>query len=378
MSSGTKVALVALMVLVMVVIAKLVNDESDANVAGGGGLGGETGTGVLNTGEKNVGGADARKAGLAVQNPKVNSRANQKAARKPDLQISANPSSRPKRTVGARSLDSTRIGPIVGSTDGGRPGARSDPRTARRPPESAGGPIFGDSTDQGRTGVRGARRSPAIPVSVKESGSSERAGEHNALVETQLGVEPATGTDRVSTSSTRTQLAQGATRRSTAGKVQLKSYNLSKPSEVRRSNVGSSTAGFPLTYTIRPNDNLWNLAAKYYGGRGYLFKHIVRRNPGVKIHPGKTLIIPAPPPAEPSKTATTTDTRRFENTPTRGSATGRTTPPPKTHTIQKGETLWEIAGRVYGDPTQYVRIERANPQLKNPNKVKAGTKIVIP
>ncbi len=42
----------------------------------------------------------------------------------------------------------------------------------------------------------------------------------------------------------------------------------------------------------------------------------------------------------------------------------------------KGETLWEIAGRAYGDPTQYVRIKNANPQLKNADKVKAGTKIL--
>ena len=50
----------------------------------------------------------------------------------------------------------------------------------------------------------------------------------------------------------------------------------------------------------------------------------------------------------------------------------------KTHTVQKGETLWEIAGREYGDPTQYFRIKKANPQLKNPDKIKAGTKILIP
>ena len=233
------------------------------------------------------------------------------------------------------------------------------------------------------------------------------------MVETRLGMETATATDRIpmtpSTSNRsgtsgapRTQLAEGATKRPTRGEVQVRDYNLSKPSKTRRSNVVSSTAGFPstvsfpLTYVIQPNDNLWNIATKYYGGRGYLYKHISTRNPSVKIHPGKTLIIPAPPPsskssksskssdqargatAEPSRNSTATNARRFANTPTRGTATRRRTASSKTHTVQKGETLWEIARRAYGDPTQYVRIKNANPHLKNADKVKAGTKILIP
>ncbi len=281
-----------------------------------------------------------------------------------------------------------------------------------RASESVDGPIFAalggerGSTDRARAG--GVTRSPVAPVSVREDGTSRRpaaglarAQQNRPVVETQLGVETATATDRTPTTPSTsnrgatsgapgTQLAQGSTRRPTAEKVQVRGYNLSKPAEIRRSSVGSSTAGFPtadfpLTYIIQPDDNLWNIATKYYDGRGYLHKHIATRNPSVKIHPGKTLIIPAPPPSSKSSKSSKSGeqprgatARRFANTPTRGTATRRTTPSSKMHTVQKGETLWEIARRAYGDPTQYVRIKNANPHLKNADKVKAGTKILIP
>ncbi len=112
---------------------------------------------------------------------------------------------------------------------------------------------------------------------------------------------------------------------------------------------------------------------------------IEARNPGVKIQPGKTLIIPPPPPASSPSSAEaereteampTADTRRYGNTPTTTTATRA--PQARTHTVQKGETLWEIAGRVYGDPTLWVRIKNANPGLKNGDAIKVGMTIVIP
>lgn len=128
-----------------------------------------------------------------------------------------------------------------------------------------------------------------------------------------------------------------------------------------------------MSYTIQPDDNLWNIATHFYG-RGYLYKHIERRNPGVKIQPGKTLIIPAPPPKK--RTSANTKLRSANPAPA-GEAT-RSRLSSKMYTVKKGETLWEIARRAYGDPTQYPRIQKANPHLKSADDVKAGTKILIP
>lgn len=46
-------------------------------------------------------------------------------------------------------------------------------------------------------------------------------------------------------------------------------------------------------------------------------------------------------------------------------------------TVKRGETLWSIAGREYGDPGKWRHIARAN-KIVNPQKVPAGKPIIIP
>ncbi|MBM3254347.1 MAG: LysM peptidoglycan-binding domain-containing protein [Candidatus Omnitrophica bacterium] len=51
----------------------------------------------------------------------------------------------------------------------------------------------------------------------------------------------------------------------------------------------------------------------------------------------------------------------------------------KEYTIQKDDTLWKIAQREYGDGNQWRRIYEFNKEkIKNPNKLRAGQKILIP
>jgi 5'-nucleotidase len=49
----------------------------------------------------------------------------------------------------------------------------------------------------------------------------------------------------------------------------------------------------------------------------------------------------------------------------------------KTYTVKKGDTLWGIAQRNYGDGKQYRKILAANPNIKG-DRLNAGQKIVIP
>jgi nucleoid-associated protein YgaU len=49
----------------------------------------------------------------------------------------------------------------------------------------------------------------------------------------------------------------------------------------------------------------------------------------------------------------------------------------KTYTVKKGDTLWNIATRTYGDGKQYRKIVAANPSIKG-DKVNVGQKIVLP
>ena len=72
-------------------------------------------------------------------------------------------------------------------------------------------------------------------------------------------------------------------------------------------------------------------------------------------------------------TATITKEREKDNAPGNG---GRSD---MTYTVQKGDTLWGIARRFYGDGSKCYVIYNANTGvIKNPNLIYAGTVITIP
>ncbi len=49
------------------------------------------------------------------------------------------------------------------------------------------------------------------------------------------------------------------------------------------------------------------------------------------------------------------------------------------HEVIKGDTLWKIAEKYYGDGKLYKKIFEANTSiLKDPNKIKVGQKLRIP
>jgi nucleoid-associated protein YgaU len=63
--------------------------------------------------------------------------------------------------------------------------------------------------------------------------------------------------------------------------------------------------------------------------------------------------------------------------PTSSAAATSSEAAPHTHVVKSGESLCSIAASVYGDASQYSRIEDANPKV-NPNKLRIGTVLVIP
>lgn len=48
-----------------------------------------------------------------------------------------------------------------------------------------------------------------------------------------------------------------------------------------------------------------------------------------------------------------------------------------TYTVKKGDTLWSIAKKVYGDGSKYTKIASANSDIKNPNLIYVGQVITI-
>ncbi len=50
----------------------------------------------------------------------------------------------------------------------------------------------------------------------------------------------------------------------------------------------------------------------------------------------------------------------------------------QTYVVKQGDTLSGIAKKFYGDSSQWKKIQRANPEIKDPKKIHPGMKLTIP
>lgn len=98
-----------------------------------------------------------------------------------------------------------------------------------------------------------------------------------------------------------------------------------------------------------------------WGNRGYILGHApVNVEPPVAVQ--VTPMPPAPPTIVPSE-------------PPQVELPAK----PTTYIVKKGDSLWRIAGKVYGNPLKWPRIYRANqPKIKNPNRIFPNQALVIP
>ena len=127
------------------------------------------------------------------------------------------------------------------------------------------------------------------------------------------------------------------------------------------------------TYIVKEGDTLWKIAENKYKS-GYNWVDIQKANsltnPNM-LYAGTKLILPNVQP----KTATviTPDAKRQSIA---GSI--QTNKISQTHyIIVKGDTLWDIAVRAYGDGYAWTKIARAN-NLNNPGTIHSGNRLTIP
>jgi hypothetical protein len=107
-----------------------------------------------------------------------------------------------------------------------------------------------------------------------------------------------------------------------------------------------------------------------WGNRGYVVGMPVTNTAPVEaqimplpVAPVEPVIVPVAPPTI------------VESTPPKIETEEKTT----TYTVRKGDSLWRIAGRVYGNPFKWPRIYKANQgKIKNSNKIYAGQVLTIP
>jgi nucleoid-associated protein YgaU len=160
--------------------------------------------------------------------------------------------------------------------------------------------------------------------------------------------------------------------------VAMKAASTPTPTPAKLAQAGTTTPT-KGEYVVAAGENLWTIAEKNYKS-GYNWVDIARANnlsnPGV-IHTGDKLKLPK------------VDQKIATVEKTADSVKGSTPPAPPTvsmsndkitgttYTTVKGDTLWNIAVRAYGDGFQWQKIASAN-NLSNPRLIHSGNSLKIP
>lgn len=113
------------------------------------------------------------------------------------------------------------------------------------------------------------------------------------------------------------------------------------------------------THKVVKGENLWNISMKYYGD-GFKWVDIATENKLANasiIEEGQELIIP--------------ETQIVSKDEPTNSITA------STYEVVKGDSLWTIAVRAYGDGYQWVKIASEN-KISNPNIIHSGNILVLP
>ena len=146
--------------------------------------------------------------------------------------------------------------------------------------------------------------------------------------------------------------------------------NIKSQSQI--TNTGDSTQTQEITYTVKKGDTLWNIAQKFYG-KGQDWKKIADANNisnSRKLEIGKELTIPG----------VTNSIQTQQNTKINSQTTPKEFPvKPITganYKVVKGDTLWQISIRAYGDGFKWTKIAKEN-HLKNPNLIYPGNMLLI-
>ncbi len=120
------------------------------------------------------------------------------------------------------------------------------------------------------------------------------------------------------------------------------------------------------THVVSSGENLWDISVKYYGD-GFKWVDIATANKiadASVIEEGQEVVIPSSEEDNVVITEETTDITTESITAT-------------TYEVVKGDSLWKIAVRAYGDGYQWVKIASEN-KLVNPNIIHPGNILVLP
>lgn len=120
-------------------------------------------------------------------------------------------------------------------------------------------------------------------------------------------------------------------------------------------------------HIVAKGETLWSISEDAFGS-GYNWVDIYKENDlkSESLEVGQKLVIPQAPAKEPTSTKETQVVAKTENKISGDS-----------YTVVKGDSLWKIAVRTYGDGYKWVEIAKAN-KLGNPNIIHAGNVLTLP
>lgn len=133
---------------------------------------------------------------------------------------------------------------------------------------------------------------------------------------------------------------------------------------------GKSVGG--TSYTVRSGDTLWAIAQRLLGD-GARYPELAKLNnlkDASSLASGQVLRLPgsanlgAPEPA-------------LDKAPVAATEKPAKAPQPRTHTVRRGESLWEIAAATLGDGSRYRELATLN-HIANPSQIVAGQMIKLP
>ena len=132
--------------------------------------------------------------------------------------------------------------------------------------------------------------------------------------------------------------------------------------------VGVTPEGLPAVHKVEKGEHLWKIAEKYYGS-GYNWVDIVKennlKNPN-KLFEGVELKIPAVVTKQLTKMVEVAGVTK-EITAIEGDR----------YKVIKGDSLWNIAVRAYGDGYKWSQIAKEN-SLRNPDLIVPDQELRIP
>jgi len=153
-------------------------------------------------------------------------------------------------------------------------------------------------------------------------------------------------------------------------------------------------SAWPKTYVVQTNDNLADIAKKFYGpGQGNKAASVTRifeanrnilKSPH-EIYVGQKLVIPAPAAStsSQSKPASVLSGPMFEKVEAIGrkplSSGGSTAEPGRWYVVKDGDSLWKIAAEQLGNGSRYKEITKLNPSIvSDENNLDVGTRLRLP